>query len=576
MRPFLAALYGGIVPFTAVVAAGYLVLPWLRIRRRAGASFPLAVALGSPVCAALHFALLRAGVVRRGHFYALAAALLAAAVAVGYKRTRERPPRPGNRFPGSTGEHLADSPEGVPILSRLEALLPVLLLAAVMAVFGWGYLLAAAGPDTTPAPFDASLAHAAAAVRSPRTAPAPSPSALLLVAPLALGGPSAAAVFHLAYLFTLACLCASAARRAAALWLDTLAAGWASFAAGSLVFASPALALAACDARVEMIGTLAFAAGLYFAVLALPDRSPAAAVAALAVLLLAPAAFTTGLAFPGFLFLPFSKAWCLIPFAAVAVAVLIARYRLILALVLAFHLSTNWSGAARLLAPPDLPLMPPLAWQDAATADRDAWLAAHLPGYIEARFLDESTHPSARIAVETPLARAWTTRHVVPFRDWEAILEAAAGQGNRANRVEIRRFSVLTGRYLPVVLTSPAAEIRLFHKGVEIARQKNWRLRCPEAFDNSLLTVCSGASAEIDFGSPVPVDEVRIHGFHGAPAAWPPGMRRAAIEEMKRAGITHIYLSDMHRLTPDLFPRARYWGLHDAGERARAHLYALD
>lgn len=582
MKAFLAAILGGTVPLIAVSAAGILILNLLRIRRRSDEMFPLALVLGSPLCAALHFALFRAGATRRGHFYAFSAVLLAAALAFAYWQRRQRSPRSTNRFSNTAGKHSRTLVErglpGPPMTpwSRLSSCLPVLLLAAIMSVSGWTYILAAAGPDTTPSPVDSSLAQAAAMLHLPHAVAPPSLTALLFLAPVRLGGPSAAAVFHLGCLFALALLCAAAARHVSSLWLDARSADWAYFAAGSLVFVSPALALAACDARMEIIGILGLAAGLYLATLAATGRAPSLAFAALLTIPLVPAAFTRSPAFSGFLFLPLSGAWFAIPLAAVAAAVLIAKYRAVLALAVAFHLATSWTGAARLLAPPGLALMEDMTWEEATIPDRDSYLASHLPGYIEARFLDESTHPGARIAFGTPLARAWTTRAVVPFDNWAPLLEASSGAAPRADRIETRRFSALTGRFLPVALSSPAAEIRLFHKGAEIARQSHWRVRCAEAFDNALLTLCAAAAAEIDFHAPVTVDEIRIHGFRGVAAFWPPGMRRAAIDEMKRAGITHIFLQDRHKLTNELYRNAQYWGLHEAGERAGAHLYALD
>jgi hypothetical protein len=563
MRPFVAALYGGVIPLIAVTSAGLLILRALRIQPRRGESWPLAVALGSPACALLYFALLSVNAARRGVFYGLAAALLAAAILGRPKSYANRP----------DGGH--SGPRGTP-WSRSVSAAPGLLLAAIMAVFSYGYLPAAAGPDTTPPPFDSALVHATAAIRAPLAAPTPDLPAILFLAPLVLGGPSAAAVFHLGYLFALALLCAAAARRLALVWTDDRTADWAHFAAGALVFATPALALAACDARIEITGILALAAGLFLAILAAVERKPLAAAASILALFLVTPAFTRASAFAGFLFLPLSHAWAVIPLAAVAVAVLVARYRMILGMVALFHLVTSWNGVARLLAPPDSQVMETISWRDATTADRDSYLNIHLPGYIHARFVEGYTPVNARIAAGTTVPRAWTTRHVESFDAWETALRTACETNHRPDRVEVRRFSTLTGRHLPIPLTSPAAEIRLFHKGSEIARQPRWLVRCPAAFDNSLLTACAGGLAEVDFGAPTNVDEIRIHGFQGVTAYWPPGLRRAAIDELKRAGITHLLLDDRLGLSGDLSRNARFWGLHEIGERAGARLYALD
>jgi hypothetical protein len=374
----------------------------------------------------------------------------------------------------------------------------------------------------------------------------------------------------------LALLCAAASRRLAQVWTDDRTAAWAHFAAGALVFATPALALAACNARVELTGILALAAGLFLAILAAAERKPLAAAASIFALILVTPAFTRASAFPGFLFLPLSHAWAVIPLAAVAVAVFAARYRAILGMVVLFHLATSWNGVARLLAPPELPVMEAISWRDATTRDRDAYLNIHLPGYIHARFLEEYTPINARIAAGTAVPRTWTTRHVESFDAWDSLLRTACQTTHRPDRVEFRRFAALNGRHLPIPLTSPAAEIRLFHKGSEIARQPHWLVRCPAAFDNSLLTACAASLAEVDFGAPTIVDEIRIHGFQGVTAYWPPGLRRAAVDELKRAGITHLLLNDRLGLSGDLSRNARFWGLHEVGERAGARLYALD
>ena len=547
MRTFVAALYGGIVPMIAVSCAGLLAIRAMRFELRRGEAWPLAVAIGSPLCALFYALLSFAGIARRGLFFGAAAVLLAATL-------RWRPKR--------TGDPLA--------------IWPGLALALVLAVFATAYLPAAAGPDTTPPPFDESLAQVATVVRGPRGATPQDLAGSLLLAPFVLGGHSAVAVLHLGFLFALALLCAAGARRLANQWLPAVQADWAYFAAGMLVFASPALAYAACDARTEIIGILSLTAGLSLAALAVAERKPAAAAASAIALTLVLPAWTEARAFPGFLFLPLDHAWVAVPFAAIAAAVLIARYRAILILITVFHLTTSWPGIAPLLAPPQLALFAPVSWQDATTKDRDGYLSAHLPGYLLARFLDESVLPNSIVAAEIDIPRAWTTRKVTSLHVWDSIIRAAYDPAHRYDRVEVRRFSVLNGRHLPVPLRSPAAEIHLFRNGLEIARDPQWRIRCPEAFDNLLLTACQGELAEIDFGAPVAVDEIRIHGNKGVSAGWPNGMRRSAIAELKRAGITHLLLTDRPGLPGELSRNARFWGVHEAGERAGAHLYALD
>ena len=541
MRQLLAALYGGLVPFAALTAAGLLALRILRLPLLRGEAFPLAVALGAPLFALASVLLHYAGIARRGVFFALAALLVLAAL-------RWHPKPSGPRLP----------------------LICTLPLAAVFAAFLFLYIPSAAGPDTTPPPFDRSLAAALRAARLPDL-----PSALLL-APTRLAGPSAAAVFHLCFLAVLSLFAAAFARRLAVLYQSEPSANRAWLLAAALVFASTPLALAACDARTDLACLLSLTAGLFLAYLAVRERCTRAAAASAVAFTLILALPGPNPAFAGFLFLPFAKFPFAIPLAAIAAAVLLAPYRTILALVAAFHIITSWPAVTEVLAPKSLARFTPIPWSEAATPDRDAYLAVHLPGYIPARFLDETTHPAAVIASLEQLPLAWTARRFLPLAPFMPLLETAADLARQPSRLETRRFSPLTGPTLPIPLASPAAEIRFYFKGGEVPRSPAWRVRCPEAFDNSVLTVCTAAYAEVDFQRPVTVDEIRILGQQGVPVPPQSGLRRAAIQELRRAGITHILIAGSHPLDGDLTRNARFWGIRDSGDRAGSHLYALD
>jgi hypothetical protein len=280
--------------------------------------------------------------------------------------------------------------------------------------------------------------------------------------------------------------------------------------------------------------------------------------------------------FPGFLFLPFARLPFAVPLAAIAGAVLLAPYRTILGLVAVFHLITSWPDVTGLVAPESLARFIPIPFAEATTSDRDGWLAVHLPGYIQARLLDERTPPSAVIGASVPLPLAWTARRVLPLAPFTDLLETAAYPERQPARLETRRFSPRTGRQFSVPLSAPAAEIRLYHQGVEIPRSPAWLVRCPEAFDNSVLTFCTAASAEIDFRKPSTVDEIRILGRRGVAVEMPKGLRRAAVDELKRAGFTHILVAAPSLLAGDLARNAVFWGIHPAGERDNATLYVLD
>jgi hypothetical protein len=158
-------------------------------------------------------------------------------------------------------------------------------------------------------------------------------------------------------------------------------------------------------------------------------------------------------------------------------------------------------------------------------------------------------------------------------------------------------------------------EMRLYLAGRELERAAGWRLRAQPnpwdvqmAFDNSPATrwrswqaMAPGMSIAVDFGRAVSVDaavlevsrdqyesKVRIEGLaesgrwellsdapldHDGPP--PLGLRRAAIEEVKSRGVTHLLIFDSQFGADDFRTKSALWGIVPVGESYGARLYQL-
>jgi hypothetical protein len=218
--------------------------------------------------------------------------------------------------------------------------------------------------------------------------------------------------------------------------------------------------------------------------------------------------------------------------------------------------------------------------------------------------------------------QAYHTREiVVPYQSafggrlYDALFRATAS----GMRPELRRtfsFSEREVRRLRLAVTNrgapwAVAELRVFDKGRELARDPRWRLRASpapwdvqRAFDNSPVTVWSsdeparpGMFIEIDFGRPERIDKVvadmpannweatmRVEGDGAAlsdkPAGeeipLPPRMRRAAIEELEANGIHWMVFKDGDLLADDLLMRHLQWGITQVASRNGYRLWHLD
>jgi len=298
------------------------------------------------------------------------------------------------------------------------------------------------------------------------------------------------------------------------------------------------------------------------------------------------------------------------------------------ALVMA-HALASWPGVMSLYCNS-------YAWriQDASVAaglrrmPEEAYLLDRLPGYAAARLLEARVPPGERVFGLGGLAHAYTSREVLV--GYEAALNnllsdilwtPVAREYQPVWRLRYP-FPAETLRRLRVVQTAgpssgewSVSELRVFDGPRECARAPQWRLRAHPnpfevqlAFDNTPVTrwrswqsLFPGMYLEIDFGGPLRADSVvlectpdqwysrpRVVGqlasgqwktlaenFQLAEVPAPPGLRRAAAEELKTRGVNYLLVED-GSIATDLSTHARAWGVTLLGSADRARLYRLD
>jgi len=541
MSPTISIAQGAATVFVTSLAIGGATLALLRARLRPGELFPAALACGTPLMAALCAVLLRSGHFRRGTINAAAilALLLAAALARRLKIERAGPP------PWYAMAFLV-----VPLLAC--AYFPLLYLAA---------------PDLTPPGDDSTLALARRLCEGAHNAAWD--AAPLWAAAYRFGAHSAAAALHFLFLPSLALLIFSGVRRFSTTQAAVIAA--------LLTCTAPAALLFSSRAGTQLITWFCACATVWLAALAVKTSQFQLIVPALlAGLFAAQMAPLRGEAFPGFIYLHLP--WALIPMAALALGWLLRRQTAAATAILAFHLVTSFPLIAPHLAAHDAKLLPP---HPARHGDQKAWLAARLPGYDEALYVEEFVPPGGAILTGQLLPEARLGRRLAPV-SFLRILDAVVDERSRPSRLRIVHLPPDPRRRFQIPPGGSIAEIRFYIWGTELPRSSAWLVRAssgepcaPLAFDNSLVTLCACA-VEIDFGGETVFDEVRITGTQGEPTPVPAGLRRAAVQELRHRGVTHLFLPAVSSISADLSTHAQYWGVTEIGERNGAILFQLD
>ncbi|HET8550197.1 MAG TPA: hypothetical protein VFL57_19435, partial [Bryobacteraceae bacterium] len=320
-----------------------------------------------------------------------------------------------------------------------------------------------------------------------------------------------------------------------------------------------------------------------------------------------------------------------LPFWALCTGVALANARGALALLTVLQAVASWPaftgyycGEAAWRLEPQLPFDATLR-----NIPEDRYLAETEPQYIAARMLEELVPAGGRVFAFSPVAEAYTTRRVVvgyqsafAVRIREMLWAATIPELHQL-RVQEFRFParVLDRMRLIQTATHPretwsVSELRVFSRDRELPRDTRWRLRAnpnpwevQRAFDNSELTrwvshtpLRPGCFVEVSFGRPESIDRVVVESTRdqyqaklaletageGGPwvgigreaieiprSAMVRSVRRAAVEEVKREGITHLLIETSDFKAEDFHMRTANWGIELVGERGNARLYKL-
>ncbi|HEY3442263.1 MAG TPA: discoidin domain-containing protein [Paludibaculum sp.] len=265
----------------------------------------------------------------------------------------------------------------------------------------------------------------------------------------------------------------------------------------------------------------------------------------------------------------------------------------------------------------------------------DSWLSYNWPPYRVARMIEAKTKPGDVVFSFSSIPESYTTREIrasfqsapnEELRDYLLVALISDFQPNELSAFHFPRQSLTAVRAVQTASPKPSsddsrdmwsiAEFRVLDQGRELPRADEWRLTArpnpwgvQKAFDNWPVTRWRswqwnqpGMFVEIDFGKPTMLDAVHLEGstdqysvrlkIQGRDEAgvWkdlaaepkksglPPalGLRRAAIEEFKRAGVTHLLITQDDFLWDDYGRNASLWGIREVGVSDITHLYKLE
>ena len=268
-------------------------------------------------------------------------------------------------------------------------------------------------------------------------------------------------------------------------------------------------------------------------------------------------------------------------------------------------------------------------WKQALRIENDDhWMTRVSPAYQLARLVEQNVPRDAVILSYNQIAEAYTTRRLLivyqsAFNEVLGDIFWTAFSDELAPAWHLNfRFPPQPLRKIRVVQTAggkldqwSVSELRVFQGARELARDPQWRLRAHPnpwdvqmAFDNSPVTrwkswqaIEPGMFIEVDFGREQPVDRVllecardqyaiavKLEGMDAAGrwrtlSAAPeqsiqpigPGLRRAAVEELKARGVTHLMIWDQDYGADNLRVNAPVWGVALLREYGPVRIYRL-
>jgi hypothetical protein len=317
-----------------------------------------------------------------------------------------------------------------------------------------------------------------------------------------------------------------------------------------------------------------------------------------------------------------------LPFVALAMALVLSRVPRLLAAVALVHAFISWPSMVVKYCHYDAWHLDKVPWREALRIKPEGpYLESHLPLYGAARLVEQTTAPASAVFAFTPIPDAYTSRNIL-----------VAQQSSENVMLREILWTAFTPDYQPtwrlrfsfprqplgavrVVQTNSGAdlwsihELRVFDGARELPRNPRWRLDAQpypwgigDAFDGKVVTfwkcgeaLRSGQFVAVDFRDMEPADSVSIE---TAPNQWgirlklegqdaggqwkllaaepqagdapvPPGLRRAAADELKRRGIDYLLVFDGEFGADDLRRNTGLWGISQVGEYKGARLYRL-
>jgi hypothetical protein len=256
------------------------------------------------------------------------------------------------------------------------------------------------------------------------------------------------------------------------------------------------------------------------------------------------------------------------------------------------------------------------------------YLARHLDGYVMARRIEKSTPPGSRIfAFDSSLPEAYCTREIlVSFRAGlnERLRHALyAGFDPDFQPLNVRTFRIQPTRLqrLRVVQTAAGSgipgisEIGIFGPQGKLPRQPGWHMDArPFPWDAELAidgnpatqwkaweNMKPGMFVELDLGSEEAITAVQLdvtpdQGYmhwqlegETSPGRWTVlnptpqsanlekmDLRKAAIQELKRNGVSYILVPDSEVAAADFRDNTALWGVHLLVQIGSTRLYQAD
>ena len=309
-----------------------------------------------------------------------------------------------------------------------------------------------------------------------------------------------------------------------------------------------------------------------------------------------------------------------LPFAALGIALAFEFSQSILAFMIAAAAVLAWPGIIeKYRAPAGGWQIVHAPWKAALRiVPQDVFLQSRSVAWVAAQMLDYYVPRGKRVWSTTPVGEAYCNTDVmISYQSAEGeLIEdilTTATRDDMAPTWNLRfSFPKRRLRHLRLVQTanSPGdiwsiAELGIFNGQDRIPRTPSWHLDAKPfpwdiglAFDGNPVTrwrswesIHPGMRVDVDFGVPVEIDRVELHGSHDQgktevhldfPASLdkledPPvgDLRRLATRTVKARGIDYLLIDDQNWTASDMSKDFARWGLDCIAERAGDKLYII-